>query len=332
MLDIMSYIPAKRKQAPSGWVSFNAPCCHHRGEKQDKRGRGGIMVDPDGSWRYHCFNCRFTAGFEWGKPLMPKTKKLLEWLGVDTQDITKLNLEILKHRSIHTVIETRQSIGRWQPNFEQRDLPDGLTIIDPSDSEHQLYVNYLRGRGIDPLQYPFMVSPDAAARNSKRIVMPYTYNDAIVGYSARFLDDRKPKYFGDVQHGYVFGTDLQKETWTKVVVVEGIFDALSIGGVAVLHNDINDNQADLIRMMGRQIIVVPDQDKAGIPLIDRAIQLGWSVSIPPWPDDCKDVNDAVVRFGKLVTLMSILEWATTNKIRTEMSKKKLINRIKYRYE
>jgi DNA primase len=109
--------------------------------------------------------------------------------------------------------------------------------------------------------------------------------------------------------------------------MEGIFDALSIGGLAVMHNDISDAQARLIRSLGKEVTVVPDQDKAGLELIDRAVDLGWAVSIPNWEPGIKDVNDAVIKYGKLGTLLTILEARETSKIKIEIRKKQLIKRI-----
>jgi DNA primase len=111
-----------------------------------------------------------------------------------------------------------------------------------------------------------------------------------------------------------------------VLVTEGIFDALSIGGVAVMHNTVSDAQARLIRNLGREIILVPDQDTAGIELIDRALELGWSVSIPNW-DTCKDVNDAVVKYGRLATLLTILQARETSRIKIELRKKSLVKKL-----
>ena len=31
------YLPGKRKTTPSGWTSFNAPCCQHNGNTADTR-------------------------------------------------------------------------------------------------------------------------------------------------------------------------------------------------------------------------------------------------------------------------------------------------------
>jgi DNA primase len=108
--------------------------------------------------------------------------------------------------------------------------------------------------------------------------------------------------------------------------MEGIFDALSIGGLAVMHNDISDAQARLIRGLGREITVVPDQDKAGLELIDRAVELGWAVSIPSW-EDCKDVNDAVKKYGRLGTLLTIMQARETSRIKIELRKKQLVKRL-----
>jgi hypothetical protein len=112
-----------------------------------------------------------------------------------------------------------------------------------------------------------------------------------------------------------------------VIVTEGIFDALSIGGVAVMHNTVSDAQARLIRNLGREITVVPDQDQAGIELIDRAVELGWAVSIPEWPEGCKDVNDAVIVLGRLGTLLTIMAARETSRIKIELRKKQLVKKI-----
>ena len=59
-------------------------------------------------------------------------------------------------------------------------------------------------------------------------------------------------------------------------------------------------------------------------LVDRAVELGWAVSMPEWPEGCKDVNDAVIQMGKLATLITILAAKETSRIKIEMRKKKLL--------
>jgi DNA primase len=73
--------------------------------------------------------------------------------------------------------------------------------------------------------------------------------------------------------------------------------------------------------------VVPDQDSAGLELIDRAVELGWAVSIPAW-EDCKDVNDAVKKYGRLGTLLTIMQARETSKIKIELRKKAFVKRLR----
>lgn len=319
MIDVVSFLPGKRKQTASGWISFNAPCCIHRGDTQDKRQRGGIKPGTDGSWSYHCFNCGYTASFVLGRNLTFKARRLLEWMNVPQEEIERINLESLKHKSIEGLLGERQEIVNKLQNieFEDRDLPADTQPLNDTTKE------YLQHRCI-PLDYPFMYK----TMPRPGVVIPFTHDNQVVGHTTRFLDDRTPRYIQDIQPGYVFGTDLQKATWQYAIVVEGVFDALSIGGLAVLHAEINDAQVRLIRSLDREVIVVPDQDVAGMRLVDRAVELGWSVSMPAWPADVKDVNDAVIRWGKVATLITILQARETSKIKIELRKKQLVKRLR----
>ena len=319
MIDVVSFLPGKKKSTSSGWISFNAPCCEHNSENRDRRQRGGLKPSPDGSWSYHCFNCGYTCSFVLGRNLTFKARKLLQWLNVPGEEIERINLESLKHKSIAGLLTDRQQVVEKLSNieFEDRDLPADTQPLNDSSRE------YLQNRNIS-LDYPFLYK----TMPRPGIVIPFTHNNQVVGHTTRFLDDRMPKYIQDIQHGYVFGTDLQRDGWQWTIVVEGVFDALAINGIAVLHADVNDAQVRLIRSLGRDVVVVPDQDEAGMKLVDRAIELGWAVSIPIWPEGCKDVNDAVIRLGRLGCLLTILENKETSKIKIEMRKKQLVKRLR----
>jgi len=319
MIDVLSYLPNERKATVSGWISFNGPCCVHNGESQDKRKRGGIRQQDD-EWSYHCFNCGFTASFIPGRPVSYKARRLLEWLGVDSVDIERLNLESLKRKSLLDLTTERNQIRHVDADFKETELPEGIELIHHSDPQHQRYVEYLESRKIQ-LPYPLLVDKKRGPRD--RIVVPFTYKNRIVGHTSRYLDNRMPKFINSQQPGYVFGYDLQKPHWTSAVVTEGIFDALSIAGLAVMHDTISPQQAQLLKQLKRKIIVVPDQDKAGLSIIDAAIEHRFAVSIPEWPDDVKDVNDAVVKYGVASTLLQIHKNAETSKIKIEMYKKRL---------
>jgi hypothetical protein len=249
-------------------------------------------------------------------------------MNVPEVEIEMLNLESLRHRSVHGILEDRQQM--WNTlsgvSFEERDLPPFAELLTP---EHKFYWDYVRGRHV-PEDFPVMVQiqNDGIHWTRLHVVIPFTHDNKIVGYTCRFLDDRQPKFISDSQPGYVFGVDLQHSDWQHVIVTEGIFDALSIGGVAVMHNTISDAQVRLIRSLDKSITVVPDQDKAGVELIDRAVELGWAVSIPNWPEGCKDVNDAVIKLGRLGALLTIMQSRETSRIKIELRKKALVKRIR----
>lgn len=329
MISIQDYLPGKRKSTQSGWTSFNAPCCVHNGESADRRQRGGIKITDQG-WSYHCFNCQFTASFILGRTLSFKARRLLQWLNVPQEEIERMNLESLKHKNIQGILDDRQRMSNAVQGieFEDRDLPVDFVLIDDSFTRHW---QYLRDRCV-PEDYPIgMIHGDAEDKFMRRqgVIIPYTYDGRIVGSTRRYFDDRNPRYIHDMQPGYVFGTDLQRQDWQHVIVVEGVFDALSIQGLAVLHADVNDAQARLIRSLERSVTVVPDQDEAGMKLVDRALELGWAVSMPEWPDTIKDVNDAVKQWGRLVTLIHIFQARETNRIKIELRKKSLVKRLRH---
>ena len=206
-------------------------------------------------------------------------------------------------------------------------MPADLELIDINNPQHLPYIEYLENRCIDSVGYPYMVSPNAEGRSSKRIVIPFTHKGLMAGNTSRFIDNRQPKFISDTQQGYVFGVDLQKDNWEHAIVVEGVFDALAINGLAVLHNDINATQAQVIKSLNKNITVVPDQDQAGMALVNKAIELGWAVSIPEWPNGIKDVNDAVICMGKVATLLTILNARETNKYKIEIKRKQLVKRL-----
>lgn len=326
MLDILGYIGGRRKTSSSGWISFNAVCCTHNGHSQDRRSRGGIKVSEQG-WSYHCFNCNYTASFILGRNLTYRARKLLEWFNVPEEEINQLNLESMRHRSIEGILNDRQRTFNSVADikFDERELPAFAELLTDEYPEYQQYV---QSRCV-PSDYPIMIQPnnDGVHWTRPHVVIPFTHDNTIVGYSCRFLDGKIPKYINEIQSGYVFGTDLQKANWQYAIVCEGVFDALSISGLAVLHSEINDAQVRLIRSLGREVVVVPDQDRSGISLIDRALELGWSVSVPNWPEGVKDINDAVCRMGRLTTLLTILQARHHSRLHIELAKKQLQKKI-----
>ena len=326
MFDILQLIPGKKKLTQNGWHSFNAVCCHYRGHKADRRSRGGIKTVTQDDWSYHCFNCGFKCGFTLGKPISKNTRLLLSYLGLDKEDIDRYSFESLQHKDLLDFTNVRRE--KKKIKFKEMHLPDA-ELVDVNNPKHKIYVDYLNKRKVSINDYPFMCTPEDAGRQANRVIIPYTFNNKVVGHTSRYLDNRTPKFISEQQEGYVFGYDLQKPDWQVCIVVEGIFDALSIDGCALTHNTISEQQEYILKSLNRKIIVVPDRDKTGLEICDRALDLGFYISLPDWENDIKDTNDAVVKYGKLPTLLSILQSATNSKIKIELKRKQLDKRLQY---
>lgn len=320
---LLTLLPSKRKSTPSGWTSFNAPCCHNRGERRDDRARGGVLINSNGGFQYHCFNCNFKAGWTHGNLLSKNTKNLFKWLGMSDTDISRLNLYALK-------VKEDQPTERKKFSFEleERRLPEDCLLIDKwieegaQDPELLDVIKYLADeRKVGWNWYPWHWSPAQGYRD--RVILPFYHEGKIVGWTGRKITAGKPKYLTDAQPGYVFNIDRQTNERQYIIVVEGQFDAVAVDGVAIMHNEPSETQAARLNTLGKEIIVVPDKDKAGAKMIKKAIEYGWSVSLPPWEDDIKDVADAVKRYGRLYTLYTILHYKDSSSIKLQLLQKKL---------
>lgn len=316
-----SLLPSRAKASPSGWTSFNAPCCHHRGHSQDKRKRGGVRFDT--GVVYNCFNCKYTASWQPGRPINEKFKSLCKWLGATDDDIKDLVFEALKTESPeYEVTQFEEKV-----EFDEKPLPEGSLLISEwlqvlnldTEQTEQLakVVEYILQRGFDPLG-DFYWSPLNGYES--RVIVPFRYHGKIVGNTARKVTGGKPKYLSDQHPHFVFNVDAQAEEQEYVFVVEGPFDALSIGGMALLTNDIADQQHKIINSLGSKVIVIPDQDRAGINLINKAASYGWSVAFPTWEDDVKDVADAVSRYGKLFVVVDAIKTAQDHVAKINIAK------------
>ena len=327
---ILTAGPANKKKTPSGWLSFNAPCCVHNGETQDKKKRGGIMTSADGTISYHCFNCGYKASYIIGRRLTQKMRQFMGYLGIPDDTIKKLAIEAMREEESDTKYEKKKFV-----NFKKKDLPKFSRRLDQWLEEYTVgtmateqqnkidkLLNYLAGRGIGADWYDFMYSNDTYWDVDKRLLIPFYWRGDIVGFTGRMFEESdKVKYYTDVQPGYVFNMDAQDWTRKFVLVTEGPFDAITVSGVSILGSEINDTQRELIDGLNRQVIVVPDRDAPGEKLINQAIEFGWSVAFPEWDEKVEDVADAVLKYGRLFTIQSILKTTESNKFKIDLKRK-----------
>jgi len=327
---ILTSLPVGRKKTPSGWISFNAPCCVHNGETADKKKRGGVMTSADGTVSYHCFNYGFKASYVIGRKLTYKMRQFMGYIGIPDDTIRKLAIEAMREEEGDKKYEKKKFV-----TFKRKELPKhtrslgewleeytvGTMATDQQNKIDNL-LNYLAGRGIGPDWYDFMYSSDKYWDVDKRLLIPFYWRGDVVGFTGRMFEQSdKVKYYTDVQPGYVFNMDAQDWTRKFVIVTEGPFDAITVSGVSILGSEINDIQRELIDGLGRKVIVVPDRDAPGEKLINQAIEFGWSVAFPDWDEKVEDVADAVLKYGRLFTIQSILKTTESNKFKIDLKRK-----------
>lgn len=315
----------KTKTTPSGWISGNAVCCQYNNNSLDKRNRGGLLINPSGGFSWHCFNCNFKTSWNPGVLITKNNKNFFKWLGMTDDEINKLSLSALQLKT-----DNDFSLTKFNFSFEEKSLPENtnniLTWIIQDNSEeiqNRLIdiVQYLNDRGMELDWYPWHWSNSTAYKD--RLLIPFYHDKKIVGWTARKIVDGKPKYLTTSQPGYVFNLDNQGPDRKYTILVEGPMDAIAIDGIAILHNKPNEIQCTRINTLNKEIIVVPDRDKAGLTLIDTALNNNWAVSLPPWELHIKDVADAVKHYGRIYTLTTILNSKETNTLKIQLLKKKL---------
>lgn len=293
------------KPSSKGWVSFNCPMCVVNGQSRpDTRNRGGLIYAADGGVSYHCFNCNFKTGWMPGWTLGFRMRKLLRQLGFDEAEIQRLYLELLSQADLEQLVKKDPEL-QWRPDWPEFD--PGFEMRPLNDKSK---IDYLESRQLLDLA-PWLETDYEYGSLNKRVILPYIHEDKLIGYLARYVGEMPPKtskYIRKAPADFVFGLNHHTANRQYVIVSEGEFDALFTSGVSVGSNSISERQIQLIEELNIEPIAIPDKDAASRQLVERAVEYGWSVSFPDW-EDCKDVADAVLRYGRLFTVHSILQSA-----------------------
>lgn len=313
---LLDHLPIRATRTPSGWITFDCPMC------TDKRKRAGVIA-KSAKISYHCFNCGYTTGWSPSPQLGKKYIDLASRLGAPDDKIHSVRVEMFKNKEVLEGIVEENYVYNFS-KFEVVELPENVMLVEDLPEDHDVKV-YAKQRNLLGL-YTLLYFPDDPIY-AKRLVVPFTFNGDIVGWTARHInppDKSTPKYLHKMSSGFVFNIDRFADSEREIViVVEGVFDAIAIDGVAVLGNHVTPEQAHLIEKLGKRVILCPDRDKAGKELIEEALALGWEVSFPPWSKDIKDAADAVNKYGRLLTVASIIKHSTDNKIKAQVKAKML---------
>ncbi len=289
-------------------------------------------MSGDGSVVYNCYNCGYMTGFN-GTHLSLKFESLLRWLGVSSDHLTNIKLEILRNQ-LDGADSNEQAPEIFRlPTFKEMPLPPHSRPIheiaeleDPPD-QYLKVLDYLVNRG-DAISsnYAFYWSSSHKNDMCDRLILPFYHRGKIVGWTARYAGSppspSTPRYFNsELQAGYIFNDSaMHRSERDLVILVEGPFDAIAVDGMGALGSKLSREQIAYIESSGKEPVLLPDRQRKNQDLIDIAIERGWYVSFPEWEDDIKDAADAAKRYGRIYTVRSTL--ASKTKSRLEIGVKR----------
>ncbi len=333
---ITENLPGRVTKSNTGYLNIDCPMCISRGESRDTKQRCGI-IQGDGIG-VSCFNCGFATRYKQGEYLSVKMRDFLIALGVDSWEVSQMVLRAAQLARIvsDSGVEVVQRDYSFTPRFSPIELPEDSYPIrewrsfgadDPDFNEVAAYAD---SRG-EYVANSMLWSP--APRWRRRMIIPFRFRGEVVGLTGRSIDpetDENPRYLNDqVPADFLYNGELLNGARDYVIMPEGVLDAHVIEGISPLGARMSPRQLSWIKESGKKIIVVPDPDGRGGKLIDVAVENDWAVAFPKltragnnwWEQDCKDCAEAVKRYGRLYTLRSIFETATTNKTEIAVRRK-----------
>lgn len=303
------------KSTKGGWEKFDAPCCTHNGEGRDKRSRGNIIFSPSGI-SYNCYNCQFKSSWKGGSPIVGKNMaNLLSYLGATKDEIREMrSLMRSKFQGNEQEYKDNFRLNYVNFDFSEMDLPKGSKSFDEILSQSGTFdndfcdvVSYLNKRGERILNQNYYWSSDE--KHKRQLIIPFYWEGVIVGYALRNIDkDVKLRYLNYKPKNYLFNTESIRKNQKIIIVVEGIFDALSINGIALLGASVSDEQACWLNQQNKDIIIFSDNDRNGEKLKKAAKKYNWKfVNKLDGLEDYKDATDIVKDFGAAYTVSRILD-------------------------
>lgn len=296
----------------NGWHPVLCKVCNDSGKKGKRAGfkfENHIVA-------YNCFNCGHAAVYNPAENKNPSKnmKIVLDAFSISETEWKKVTLDALIHNYENIVSEYKP----LEPS-EIPLLPFFYPLIDdPEDDWCQEAIYYLTNRGIDWKTYPFYCVKKMDHPTNKRwygrLIIPVYKDNKLIFYQGRDLTGIHIKKYlsatvprDTVLYGYdqilVYNTD-------PLYIVEGWFDAFSINGIAIFGNKLTAQQIIWLNKTRRPKVIIPDRIGDGYILAEQAIELGWKISTLDTNDDCKDINDSILKHGMLYTIKTIVDNTT----------------------
>lgn len=314
---IRQYIHLPALPTSGGWYPVLCKVCNDHGRKGP---RGGFKFDGE-TVAYHCFNCgpEMNTVYDPNKEarLPKKMKIVMHDYGIPDEAWQQVTFSNLGKQGKLTKDDELQPAKNIEPI--ELPLPDifyPLADATKDDKWAEIARWYLtEERGVDPDSYPFMlVKPTKDPKLKKwygRLIIPIYKDNKLIFYYGRDLIGNKTKKYESPptpKDRVMYGFDqLFEHTDAPIYIVEGWFDAYAIDGVAIFGNEITDAQTAWLNKSRRKKVYIPDRLGDGKRAAEDALEQGWSISTPDIGQSCKDMSDAVHKYGKMYVMKTIAE-------------------------
>lgn len=313
---IRRYIPLPPSPAGTGWYPLLCKVCSDHGKKGP---RAGFKFEGD-RVSYHCFNCGHASAYDPDeyKSMPVKMQQVLQDFGVPEDEWQQVLFTALANQSN----KSGSALQKPQPHrsLEPTEIPLPEIFYRLADAtEENKWAEIARyylteERGVDPSQYPFYLSkPTKDPRLKKwfgRVIIPIYKDEKLVFYQGRDLTKKARKKYESPaisREKVLYGFDrLFDQSELPLYILEGWFDAFVVDGVALLGNEISDIQIEWLNRSRRKKVYIPDRLGDGERGASKALEQGWHISTPDI-GGCKDINEAVQKYGKLFVMKTIVD-------------------------
>lgn len=301
---IRRHVPLSTPSA-KGWQSTRCLVCN---DHTRKGLRGGFRF-AEGATSYNCFNCKHKATYnpEYNTRMPSKMLRVMRAFGIPDEEWQQIVFEALANEGTKPKrVEPDRSLITPEIALPAHFYQIGSRKDDKWSIAASEYLRDLRG--IDPNEYPFYLSDHKDWKG--RITIPVYRDGKLIFYQGRDITDKRPNKYKSSHHSnssVLFGfKELYDNTDLPLYVVEGFFDAYVIEGVATLGNKLTPEQIKHLHRSPRSKVIIPDRRGDGHVMAEQALEEGWSISCPDI-GDCKDVNQAWMRYGNLYVMKTIAD-------------------------
>jgi hypothetical protein len=259
--------------------------------------------------KYNCFNCGQAPSYKVGSSFISKEfRDVLNAYGVTDNDI---DLEIGKLFFNKDTITLAKK--KAESKIAELELPPNsyaVPEVNPDDVWTIVASEYLEARGLSLTDHTWYLSSNLNYRD--RLIIPYYKDGKVIYWQARSFDENAKKRYINPNvpiEPILFGyEELEKTSSQPIFIMEGVFDAISIGGISMLGSKLYKQRIDAFtRSRRRKVFVIDKKDKQnnGYKLGLDALKHGWEISYVS--GDTQDVNHSVSKYGKLWTLRNLME-------------------------